>query len=626
MDSTTHTDTGANRIWVLPADLANKIAAGEVVERPASVVKELVENAIDAGAIRIKVEIESAGKKLIRVSDDGHGMSRQDARLAFERHATSKIRTSEDLEGILTLGFRGEALPSIASVAKVRLTSNDDERHSGAEIRISGGGAMEVSEIACPRGTVVEVGQLFFNTPARRKFLKGDTTEASHITQVMTQTALAHPHIHMTLIHNDRQVLTAAPTEQSLYRIAELFGSELAKQLVEVDERAGSYHLRGFVSNPVFTRSSRSAQYFFINGRFVRDKVVLHAAQMGYSHLLPREQHAILFLHLSMDPKLVDVNVHPAKAEVRFAFQQEVHRFVADSIRRALSRNAQMPAESATSPVEESEPNPAPLSVRSPAGTEQNRPSLPPSAFMQPENRQSMLRAIETFYKGGDEGQSSFFERRPSGQKGCPRLFDQKPIPVSNLVYSEFEPLGQLDSSFIVLQGRRGLIVVDQHVAHERILYERFREAARNKKVDVQQLLFPLSIEFAPDEAELLTSNLERLRGLGFDLEPFGGRGFLLRSVPALIKNSDHAAILHDIAEALPRGGSAEVVRDKLEEIVIMMACRNAVTINQPLDLDQIRKLIHDLERTEMPYTCPHGRPIALFFDLEEMLKSFLRK
>ena len=328
-----------SRVIILPDDLANQIAAGEVVERPMSVVKELVENAVDAGATRILIEVEQGGKKLIRVTDNGSGMSPEDARLSFSRHATSKISSSYDLERIISLGFRGEALPSIASVSKICMITSENENRGGTQILLEGGSSAIMKEVACPRGTNIEVSQLFYNTPARKKFLKGDSTESSHITQVVTQQAIAYPNIHFKLINNGRKVIDALPTDQNLYRIADLFGSELAKELVKIEAEVGLYRLTGFISSPVYTRSSRSAQYCYVNQRFIRDKVIFHSIQHGYSHLLPKGQHPAIFMFLSMNPKLFDVNVHPAKAEVRFAFQQEVHTFVRGAVKDALSKS-----------------------------------------------------------------------------------------------------------------------------------------------------------------------------------------------------------------------------------------------------------------------------------------------
>jgi DNA mismatch repair protein MutL len=610
----TSTDTNKPKIRVLSDDLANQIAAGEVVERPASVVKELVENSIDAGATLIRLDIEGGGKKKIRIMDNGMGMLPEECKLAFSRHATSKISAFSDLETIQSLGFRGEALPSIASVAKVRCTSARSENQGGKLIVVEGGTLVEDKDFACPQGTTIEVAQLFYSTPARSKFLKGDSTEFSHITQVVTQQALAYPSIQFQLIHNGRDVIQTLPTDQTHYRIAELFGADLGKSLVQVNSSSGDYQLEGYVSNPVYTRSNRSAQYCFINGRFVRDKVILHATQQGYSHLLPKGQHPALFLYLTMDPKLLDVNVHPSKAEVRFAFQQDVHQFVSRSIREALEKNMQAPVEDVRS-----------INDDIPIHSNYSKPIETPSWLSKSEETTSVsqgnlsetLRAMSGSH--GFEAQNT----TPSSQV---TWFDKPPIPVSHLIYSEFEPLGQLDSSFIIMQGKKGLLVVDQHVAHERILYERFREAAKDKKIEVQNLLFPLTVEFSPAETEVLTPHLDRLRGLGLELETFGKNEFLLRSVPAILKNIDNEKLLRDTIELLPKGGDENVLHDKYEDVLIMMSCRNAIKVNHPLNLDQIRKLISDLEQTTMPFTCPHGRPISLLFDMDDILKKFLRK
>ena len=612
----TSADINKPQIRVLSEELANQIAAGEVVERPASVVKELLENSIDAGATLIRIDIEGGGKKKIRIMDNGMGMLPEECRIAFSRHATSKISDFSDLETIHSLGFRGEALPSIASVAKVRCTSARSENQGGKLIVVEGGELIEEKDFACPQGTTIEVAQLFYITPARSKFLKGDSTEFSHITQVVTQQALAYPSIQFQLTHNGREVIQTLPSDQIHYRIAELFGTELAKSLVQVKSSSGDYRLEGYVSNPVFTRSNRSAQYCFINGRFVRDKVVLHATQQGYSHLLPKGQHPALFLYLNMDPKLLDVNVHPSKAEVRFAFQQDVHQFISRSIREALEKNLQ-------SPVEDLQP----VYENIPIKTNYEKPFYKegPSWI----NKSEEVAA----FKQGDLSEalrnmtsSHGFHSKISSSPQQVMGFDKAPIPVSNLIYSEFEPLGQLNSSFIIMQGKKGLLVVDQHVAHERILYERFRESAKKKKIEVQNLLFPLTVEFSPAETELLIFHLDRLKQLGLELETFGKNEFLLRSVPAILKNIDNEKLLRDTIELLPKDGDENILHEKYEDVLIMMSCRNAIKVNHPLNLDQIRKLISDLEQTSMPFTCPHGRPISLLFGMDDILKKFLRK
>ena len=610
-------------IQILPDDLANQIAAGEVVERPASIVKELVENAIDAGATRISIEIEEAGKKSIRVSDNGSGMEPEDACLAFERHATSKIQSAGDLESIRSLGFRGEALPSIASISRVRMATGTGKGRNGTEVSIEGGGACRVKEIAFSKGTTIEVNQVFYNTPARQKFLKKDGTEAAHITQVVQQQALANPEIQFSLHHNGRQLLATLPTDQGLYRIAELFGAELSKELIRVEKNDGTYRIEGFISSPVYTRSNRNTQYCFINSRFVRDRVLLSATQQGYSHLLPRGQHPVLFLFMTMDPGLLDVNVHPAKAEVRFAIQQDVYRFVSHAVQDALQQNDK----SFTAPIDDSAPGqgrePKP-SYEVPGHLSASVPSKDPVlGSSQPEpGRGDWSRGLEALYRMAPPAD------RMRGVEADPRqieFFGQKPKPISDLVFSEFEPVGQLNNSFILMQGPKGVLVVDQHIAHERVLYERFREAAENKKVEVQDMLFPLAVELPPAEAQALSEHLESLRELGMHLEPFGKDGFLLRSVPAVLKNHDQESIVREVAGRLIREEKDHTLQNKMEDIMIMMSCRNAIKVNHPMELDQIRKLMHDLEQTQMPYTCPHGRPIALLFEMNDILKKFQR-
>jgi len=610
-------------VQILPDDLANQIAAGEVVERPASIVKELVENSIDAGATRISIEIEEAGKKSIRVSDNGSGMEPEDARLAFERHATSKIQSASDLEGIRSLGFRGEALPSIASISRVRMATGPGKGRNGTEVSIEGGGASQVREIAFSQGTTMEVNQVFYNTPARQKFLKRDSTEASHITQVVQQQALAHPEIQFSLHHNGRQLLATLPTDQSLYRIAELFGADLSKELIRVEKNDGTYRIEGFISSPVYTRSNRNTQYCYINSRFVRDRILLSATQQGYSHLLPRGQHPVLFLFMTMDPGLLDVNVHPAKAEVRFAFQQDVYRFVSHAVQDALQQNEKSftaPGDdSATGQGREQRPS-YEVPGHQPVSVASQSPVVDPSQTES--GKGDWSRGLEALYRPAPSMD------RVKGIETDPRqieFFGQKPRPVSDMVFSEFEPVGQLNHSFILMQGPKGVLVVDQHIAHERVLYERFREAADNKKVEVQDLLFPLAVEFPPAEAQALSEHLGSLRELGMHLEPFGKDGFLLRSVPAVLKNHDQESIVREVAGRLIQEEKDHTLQNKMQDIIIMMSCRNAIKVNHPMELDQIRKLMHDLEQTQMPYTCPHGRPIALLFEMNDILRKFQR-
>ncbi|MFQ5443584.1 MAG: DNA mismatch repair endonuclease MutL, partial [Nitrospinales bacterium] len=395
-------------------------------------------------------------------------------------------------------------------------------------------------------------------------------------------------------------------------------------ELVSVEKSNEDYRLEGYVSNPVYTRSNRSAQFFYINKRFIRDKVILHAIQHGFSHLLPRGRYPVLFLFLEMDPGLVDVNVHPAKAEVRFAYQQEVHRFVSEGIREGLTGNKQTSEPPlAREKRSTGDQGSSRQTINLPTDWKGRENPLLQNAPYPKEEHRDLSRAMDLFYKGPTGQPDPSSSTLPPQQM---QSFDQKPLPVSGLIYSDFQTLGQLDNSFIIMQGKKGIVVVDQHIAHERVLYERFREAAKNKKVEVQQLLFPLAVEFTAGEAQLLNAHLDLLKDLGMELEPFGENGFLLRAVPAILKHDDHEEILREIVETLSSRGKVDSLQEKFDEVTIMMACRNAIKINQPMDKDQINKLIYDLEQTEMPYTCPHGRPISLFFDMEDILKKFLRK
>jgi DNA mismatch repair protein MutL len=402
-----------------------------------------------------------------------------------------------------------------------------------------------------------------------------------------------------------------------------LFGAELSKELIRVEKDDGTYRIEGFISSPVYTRSNRNTQYCFINSRFVRDRILLSAKQQGYSHLLPRGRHPVLFLFMTMDPGLLDVNVHPAKAEVRFAFQQDVYRFISHAVQDALQQNEKSFTtagdDSALGPGRDLRP-----SLDVPGHPSASVPSKDPTlgAYQAEPGRGDWSRGLEALYSPAPS-----MDRVKSGEADSRQIefFGQKPKPVSDMVFSEFEPVGQLNNSFILMQGPKGVLVVDQHIAHERVLYERFREAADNKKVEVQDLLFPVAVEFPPAEAQALSEHLESLKVLGMHLESFGKDGFLLRSVPAVLKNHDQESIVREVAGRLIREEKDHTLQNKMEDIMIMMSCRNAIKVNHPMELDQIRKLMHDLEQTQMPYTCPHGRPIALLFEMNDILRKFQR-
>ncbi|MBI4641651.1 MAG: DNA mismatch repair endonuclease MutL, partial [Candidatus Tectomicrobia bacterium] len=599
------------RIRILPDDLANKIAAGEVVERPASVVKELVENSIDAEAHHITIEIRSGGKQFIRVIDDGSGMDRDDALLAFERHATSKIRTPDDLGQIRTLGFRGEALPSIAAVSRVTLITATRENRVGTKVLIDGGIVGDVADTGAPPGTSVEVRQLFFNIPARRKFLKSDGTELSHITSAITCQALAHPHIHFRLIHDGKSLINAVPTHDILERLASLFGLDFARTLLKVESESSYGIIKGFVSKPSATRATRSHHYFFVNRRHIRNGTINHALYDAYHTLLPVNRHPAAFLFLEVSPRVIDVNVHPSKIEVRFDNQNELFNLVKEGIRRHLVT----PSEALLQEV---------LPRHKAEGLSTRSESLP--------QRERTIEALGRFLSHQEEKSydAQRFEnpkimtpkREVSSLKSTAMKGDHALLKFPSL--SELRPLGQIHRSFIVVESRNGLVLIDQHAAHERILYTRLIESVEKASLDVQNLLFPQSLHLSQGEAILLKEHLDQLKMLGFEIEEFGQQTFLIRSIPALLAERDYGLLLRDILDKIQSYGTVPALHDMIDDFLTLMACHSAIRANQSLEKEEIERLIRDLEQTEISFKCPHGRPAIVELTLEEIEREFL--
>jgi DNA mismatch repair protein MutL len=596
------------RIRILPEDLANRIAAGEVIERPASVVKELAENALDAEAQTITVTVQGAGRRLIRVSDDGCGMSHDDALLAFERHATSKIRSVDDLGCIATLGFRGEALPSIASVSRLTLTTCAQLGDTGTSLELDGGVIRQVREWAGPVGTSIEVRQLFFNTPARLKFLKSRNTELGHMVNVVSQLALAYPGVRFRFVHEQQVLLELPPAATTSDRLAAIWGAEIGRQLIPIDEREGSLLLSGFISPPTWSRASRDAQYLFVNGRTVRDRVLLHALAEAYRHILPEKRHPMVFLFLALPPQDVDVNVHPHKTEVRFAHPELVHAVVREAIGQGLSRTTiTIPSIAAAE-----EPTPSPLSTA--------------SAPVTPRSWGDPLTAT----MGGAIPETSGPHPGPSVGRPMPHLTappqEGGPLePAPFVPTSQLRPLGQIHHSFIVADGPNGLYLFDQHALQERILYEVLKVGFHAEALPRQQLLFPATIELTP--AALLW--FEEFRGflerIGFEAEPFGGTTVVLRAVPAVLAEYPYLEIYRDTLAALAATGRASPYDEIVESMLASLACHDAIKINRPLDLSEMRRLLDDFARVGAPVTCPHGRPLALTIPVAELRRRFHR-
>jgi DNA mismatch repair protein MutL len=596
------------RVRILSEDLANRIAAGEVVERPASVVKELTENALDAEAGTILVSTQGAGRRLIRVSDDGHGMHHDDALLAFERHATSKIRAVEDLGCITTLGFRGEALPSIASVSRLTLTTCAQLGETGTWLELDGGVIRQVREWAGPVGTSIEVRQLFFNTPARLKFLKSRNTEVGHMVQVVSQLALAHPGVRFRFAHEQQVLLDLPPAITTLDRLAAIWGAEIGRQLIPIEEREGSLLLSGFVSPPTWSRASRDAQYLFVNGRVVRDRILLHALSEAYRHILPEKRHPMVFVFLALPPQDVDVNVHPHKTEVRFAQADLVHAVVREAVHRGLSHMAN------SVPRESTVETPVPASlVTSPASAVTLTWPAPSLAIPQ-----------------GNHPTPSASEPRMSTQpttSQTPAFLPERSLLVpSPLVPTpQLRPLGQVHHSFIVADGPNGLYLFDQHALQERILYEGLKAGFQAEGMPRQHLLFPVTIELTA--AGMLW--FEEFRGLmermGFEAEAFGGTTVVLRTVPALLAEYPYLEIYRDTLAALAATGRASPYDEMVEAMLASLACHDAIKINRPLDFSEMRRLLDDFTRVGAPATCPHGRPLALIIPVAELRRRFHR-
>jgi DNA mismatch repair protein MutL len=580
-------------IKILPDHVINKIAAGEVVERPASVVKELIENSIDAGATDIFIDIEEAGKRLIRITDNGSGMSNEDARTAFLRHATSKIADDTDLESIRTMGFRGEALSSIASVSRVRLQSAMKGATSGALIEIEGGNVKAVSEAAAPQGTTLEISHLFFNTPARRKFLKSPSTEFSHILTAVSRQAMAHPSIRFRLTHNKKTVLELSPSPSIRERAFQLYGEEIAGNLVEFTGGGDSVHVHGLIGRPGTSRADKTYQDFFVNRRAVKNPSLTHALYSACGDMLMRDRHPVAFIFIEIDPALVDVNVHPAKAEVRFRNQSQLHDLVRDVIREGLRGTGE--------------------AVRI-------------------ENADRIKEAIADFgmrnagYHFTPEGRGVFSHPLPLRERTEVRgdVFSSLP-PVSESPLSELHPLAQIHDSFIIAQSREGMALIDQHAAHERVLFERLQDQFGAGQVPVQDVLVPDQVELGPAQSTVLAEYLPELSKLGFMVEDFGNGTFVIKGVPALMVGADYRQLLLDILDEVNVHGKSGKMDEVRDEMLSVMACHPAIKVHRHLERQEMEKLLADLFKCRMPHTCPHGRPTIVRFSLVEVMKMFKR-
>jgi DNA mismatch repair protein MutL len=598
-------------INILDEDTANKIAAGEVIERPASVVKELVENALDANATEIRIELVDGGRKLIRVIDNGIGMSRQDARLSIERHATSKIRSADDLFGIRTLGFRGEALPSIASVSKMEIVTRREKDECGTLVVVQGGEVVEVSDIGAPAGTSVTVAELFYNVPARQKFLKTAQTEIGHVVELVNRFAISHCEVDITLIHNDRVIFRSTGSGKLMDAVLTVFGRDAAEMVVEINGRRGAYRVYGFVSKPSYSKPSRSGQMFFVNRRFVRNRNLVHALDDAYRGILPQGRYPLLICFIEVDPCLVDVNVHPTKMEVKFSKEWEIHDLVSSAVRDALSSAAVAAVGSDSLPK-------AMPSVRKPAVSIRRIGTATPSDLQLFREALASRTSSSDVLSDADLSFSTTVSMSKLEDSGTEEV-----ISTDTDLLADAVVLAQARNTYIIAQSPAGILLIDQHVAHERILFEKLSKS--EGEVPVQRLVMPLTLSLGRREALVAENKLEDLRSLGFDMEPFGKDTFLVRSVPAVIAEKNYEQILRDTIEELTELTVAKRLLVQREAIITTTACKMAVKAGERLSLDEMAHLLAELRHTSNPYLCPHGRPIIVCFTNRDLDKMFGR-
>ncbi len=660
-----------SRIRILPEAVANKIAAGEVVERPASVVKELLENALDAGASSVRIETEMGGKRMIRVIDDGHGMAHDDALLAFERHATSKLRTADDLLSIATLGFRGEALPSIAAVSRLLLETRDSNEAEGTRVEFAGGKLVGVKPAGLPPGTTISIADLFYCVPARRKFLKSDTTELGHVASLVTHYALANPGKQFTLTTPTQEIINCPPAEKLADRVYQLFGRQALEELVEIPATSAAFRaaitepemeageetatltVTGFTSRPAVQRLNRNGIYVFVNRRLVRDRLILHAIHEAYRNILPPNAFPATLLFLEMPYDEVDVNVHPAKIEVRFRRSQFVHDFTRDAIRQALMSTRPIASFVAAATSRNIAANPAAPPASYDGGLiEANANSRVPHAIIPEMEELGVGSGV-----GSDYAPANGFELASAPMQPVPQRFPFEPggfspgampggaagrepnwaenfsrvgadapamLPRPDQI-ADLKPLGQVSASFIVAVNGEGLWIVDQHVAHERVLFEQHLEARRAGKVEAQRMLMPLVMELSPRQRVTYEKIAEEMTANGFEVEPMGPKSVAIQSVPAGIAANDAEHLLMEILDGLDRENAAISIDTLQSKIAASTACHAAIKVNMPLDQTKMEWLLAALAKTDCPMSCPHGRPVVLRYSVKEIEKAFHR-
>lgn len=576
-----------DKIVILDEALINKIAAGEVIERPASIVKELIENSIDAGAKKIFIELKEAGKSLIKITDDGAGMSKNDARLSWQRHATSKIKNANDLFSIHTLGFRGEALASIAAVSSLAITTREDDSVSGSKITIRAGVLVSEEDAGCPKGTEIEVKDLFFNTPARKKYLMAMEAEMPYVTDIVTRYAMINPGIHFKLVHNGRELINYPSTRDWLSKINFIYGSRVSRELISVDSGVGNFHITGFISKPVLSKSTKDDQAIYVNKRFIKkNNTISSAINDAYHTLMMVNRYPVAIINIDVPAEKTDVNVHPQKSEIRIQHEKELYQAVFDSVKLSLGKNDIVP-EVLKEETDRKLREFSPAAIADYIANEKEKKHIYPVE----DTKQQLL---------VKEDDTAEFARLP-----------------------EMKILGIVNKTYIIAETEGNLFLIDQHAAAERILYEKFSEQLKAKKVDIQEILTPELVEVTPKQFSLAVQNLDFLSGLGYKIEEFGNNTLLVRAIPVILGRQFDKLLFIDFIEELSEKNRPETLESFFHAKIARMSCRTAIKAGDDITLPQIKKYIQGLDDAKV-YTCPHGRPIMIkwsFYELEKMFK-----
>jgi len=636
----------STKIKLLPEDVANQIAAGEVVDRPASIVKELVENSLDAGAGSVSVEVEQGGKRLVRVTDDGEGMGRDDALLALERHATSKVRTARDLFSIHTLGFRGEALPSIASVAEARLVTRHRDFEGGTCIHVQAGTIRSVDEVGAPVGTSIEVSRLFYNVPARKKFMKSVDTEMGHINNQVANMALARPDVHFTLSHNQRTVFDLPSSRDLSGRLRHALGADASANLVRVDRSRddaisqGPVRIHGYISVPSYTRSNTRSLHLFVNRRFVRDRLINHAVFEAYRSLLPKGRYPLVVLFIDLPAEAVDVNVHPAKHEIRFREQNQVHQSIVGALQEVLQeadRTGRYPGHVSAPPYgrndhEEQGTGNAVREGESVRGREWPEKQEVPLLH-------GVEKALQRYYERAEREDNSYggqwrgppsaggsaSSKRPGQAAEKGRAGDKIGGLGPGLKFSDLRVIGQGAGTYILAESADSLVIIDQHAAHEKVMFERLHDEWRSESVAKQSLLFPDTVELSYQEASRVEDNLDTLDRLGMEVEPFGGNTVAIKALPAVLGSVDPQKLLLEVADLLAESDAESILSHRLDDIFAVMACHSVVRAHKTMSTEEIKALFAQMDQSRYPGHCPHGRDVVVRISWNDLEKWFGR-